>query len=106
MGLPEGWLLQRRGQRGRNGPRRVVNGAGGMMLLGPGRIKAKGEKQKVVGAIDATGHAEYNEDASFRFSVSPYLTSISASFTRLFQDVITIMVTLDIHLMSNVNYAR
>jgi hypothetical protein len=39
------------------------------MLLRPGRIKAKGEKAKST-TIDATGHAEYNEDAPLRFSVS------------------------------------
>lgn len=45
-------------------------GTAGLMLLRPGRIKAKGEKAKST-TIDATGHAEYNEGAPFRFSVLP-----------------------------------
>jgi len=44
-------------------------GTGWLMLLRPGRIKAKGEKAKST-TIDATGHAEYNENAPLRFFVS------------------------------------
>lgn len=54
----------RRGELLRTGRRE------GLMLLRPGRIKAKGEKAKST-TIDATGHAEYNEDAPLRFPVSP-----------------------------------
>lgn len=55
------------------------NGGGkGMMLLKPGRIKAKGGKAKST-AIDATGHAEYNEDASICFE---FWSSSFMSFSR------------------------
>lgn len=79
MGLPEGWLLQRRGRRGRRPGRVAMRGQGGREGKGndasqAGSYQSERGKAKST-AIDATGHAEYNKDA-LRFPVSPF-TSFS-----------------------------
>jgi len=59
MVLPEGWLLQRKGQWGGKG-----NGQGeGNDAFQAGMYQSERGKAKST-TIDATGHVEYNEDAS------------------------------------------
>lgn len=73
----EGWLLQRKGQRGGKG-----DGQGeGNNAFQAGMYQSERGKAKST-TIDATGHVEYNEDAS--------LCSLTASreFLKVIQNVI------------------
>ena len=70
MGLPEGWLLQHKGQRERR-PGRVATGDAGNDATQAGTYQNERGKAKST-AIDVTGHAKYNA-APLWFPVSPYL---------------------------------
>jgi len=66
MGLPEGWLLQHRGQWG-NSQGELLRGGGNDASQARTYQSERGKAKSTT--IDAIGHAEYNKDASdFYFS--------------------------------------